>query len=89
MSTGSSQSGVYNIKPNGLTNDIQVYCELTSAGGGWTLIASVHENNINGKCTAGDLWSNDQGITPNQFSSEFLHKIVHAVYWELKFIELG
>ncbi|XP_076821125.1 uncharacterized protein LOC143467033 isoform X3 [Clavelina lepadiformis] len=68
MSTGSSQSGVYNIKPNGLTNDIQVYCELTSAGGGWTLIASVHENNINGKCTAGDLWSNDQGITPNQFS---------------------
>ena len=33
---------------------------MTSDGGGWTLVASVHENNINGKCTAGDKWSSEQ-----------------------------
>ena len=33
---------------------------MTSDGGGWTLVASVHENNINGKCTVGDKWSSEQ-----------------------------
>jgi len=26
-------------------------------------VASVHENNINGKCTPGDKWSSEQGNT--------------------------
>ena len=34
---------------------------MTTRGGGWTLIASVHENNVNGKCTVGDRWSSQQG----------------------------
>ncbi|XP_078495280.1 uncharacterized protein LOC144750088 [Ciona intestinalis] len=34
---------------------------MTTAGGGWTFVASVHENDINGKCTTGDMWfSNDK-----------------------------
>ena len=33
---------------------------MTSDGGGWTLVASVHENDINGKCTIGDKWSSEQ-----------------------------
>ena len=33
---------------------------MRSDGGGWTLVASVHENNINGKCTLGDKWSSEQ-----------------------------
>ena len=33
---------------------------MTTDGGGWTLVASVHENNINGKCTVGDKWSSEQ-----------------------------
>lgn len=36
---------------------------MKSAGGGWTLVAAVHENNIHGKCTAGDKWSSEQGQT--------------------------
>ena len=31
------------------------------AGGKWTLVATVHENNIDGKCTVGDKWSSEQG----------------------------
>ena len=34
---------------------------MTTAGGGWTLVASVHENNMRGKCTVGDRWSSQQG----------------------------
>ena len=33
---------------------------MTSDGGGWTMVASIHENNINGKCTVGDKWSSEQ-----------------------------
>ncbi|XP_073453741.1 intelectin-1-like [Aquarana catesbeiana] len=38
---------------------------MTTNGGGWTLVASVHENNMNGKCTSGDRWSSQQGNNLN------------------------
>ena len=37
-------------------------------GGGWTLVATIHENRIGngdtGKCTIGDKWSSEQGSNP-------------------------
>ncbi|XP_041499384.1 intelectin-1a-like [Microtus oregoni] len=39
----------------------QTFCDMTTAGGGWTLVASVHENNMGEKCTVGDRWSSQQG----------------------------
>lgn len=39
----------------------QTFCDMTTAGGGWTLVASVHENSVYGKCTVGDRWSSQQG----------------------------
>ncbi|KAG8435228.1 hypothetical protein GDO86_013250, partial [Hymenochirus boettgeri] len=43
----------------------QTFCDMTTSGGGWTLVASVHENNIYGKCTVGDRWSSQQGNNVN------------------------
>ncbi|KAM9435626.1 intelectin-like [Clarias gariepinus] len=59
------QDGLYYLStPKGVV--YQTYCDMTTAGGGWTLVASVHENNLYGKCTIGDRWSSQQGGSRNQ-----------------------
>lgn len=56
------KSGVYTLNTtDGL--EYQTYCDMVTNGGGWTLVASIHENNAhdNGWCTVGDKWSSEQG----------------------------
>merc|ERR1712183_989681 len=59
-SSGNTRTGIYKIKPSASSSTIQVFCDMETAGGGWTLVGSVHENNIDGKCSLGDNWSDDQ-----------------------------
>ncbi|XP_028643592.1 intelectin-1a-like [Grammomys surdaster] len=55
-----AQDGLYFLRTeNGVI--YQTFCDMTTASGGWTLVASVHENNMYGKCTVGDRWSSQQG----------------------------
>lgn len=42
------------------------------SGGGWTLVASIHENNIKGKCTPGDRWSSDQGAQGKSEGQDYI-----------------
>ncbi|KAB0360604.1 hypothetical protein FD754_004760 [Muntiacus muntjak] len=52
--------GLYHLRTeNGVV--YQTFCDMTSGVGSWTLVASVHENNMRGKCTLGDRWSSQQG----------------------------
>ncbi|XP_043914984.1 intelectin-1-like [Protopterus annectens] len=56
----NATDGLYTLKTkSGLT--YQTFCDMTTNNGGWTLVASVHENNVFGKCTYGDRWSSTQG----------------------------
>ncbi|KAM9325022.1 intelectin-1-like [Gastrophryne carolinensis] len=59
-----ASDGIYKL----ITKDgvfYQTFCDMTTNGGGWTLVASVHENNMHGKCTTGDRWSSQQGNNIN------------------------
>ncbi|XP_059574142.1 intelectin-like protein [Alligator mississippiensis] len=62
-SQDGAQDGLYTLS----TADGEIYqtfCDMSTHGGGWTLVASVHENNAHGKCTVGDRWSSQQGNSP-------------------------
>nr|XP_039265291.1 intelectin-1b-like [Styela clava] len=54
---GIKSDGIYKIKPSELRPEIQVYCDMSTDGGGWTLVASVHDGNIETKCGSDDFWS--------------------------------
>jgi len=54
-------SGIYAIRTPNNKNELEVYCDMNTNGGGWQLVASVHENNVRGECTTGDNWSGVQG----------------------------
>ncbi|XP_051505493.1 intelectin-like [Myxocyprinus asiaticus] len=60
-----SQDGIYFLTTES-GSVYQTFCDMTTAGGGWTLVASVHENNLNGRCSLGDRWSSQQGNDQHQ-----------------------
>uniref|UniRef100_A0A8C4WM86 Fibrinogen C-terminal domain-containing protein n=1 Tax=Gopherus evgoodei TaxID=1825980 RepID=A0A8C4WM86_9SAUR len=48
--------GIYTLRTeNG--EIYQTFCDMTTKGCGWTLVASMHDNNVYGKCIDGDRWS--------------------------------
>ncbi|XP_062376462.1 intelectin-like [Sardina pilchardus] len=62
---GTMEDGIYYlITESGVV--YQTFCDMTTAGGGWTLVASIHENDIMGKCTRGDRWSSENGDDPRK-----------------------
>ncbi|XP_055993792.1 intelectin-1a-like [Sorex fumeus] len=55
-----AKDGLYILHTeNGLI--YQTFCDMKTNGGGWTLVASVHENHLAGRCTTGDRWSSQLG----------------------------
>jgi len=70
----ASQSGVYWINPDG-GNAYEAYCDMTSDGGGWTLIGTVFGGDAHNWNTEFGYWSNTSTLgsvnTPFQdFKSE-------------------
>ncbi|KAM8933738.1 intelectin-1-like [Pelodytes ibericus] len=64
QSDSNTKDGIYSLTTaDGVS--YQTFCDMTTNGGGWTLVASIHENDMNGKCTVGDRWSSQQGNKEN------------------------
>ncbi|KAG8453376.1 hypothetical protein GDO86_000126 [Hymenochirus boettgeri] len=59
-SNNNAQDGIYTLVTS-YGESYQTFCDMMTDGGGWTLVASVHENFMAGKCTVGDRWSSQQG----------------------------
>ena len=49
----------------------QAFCEMDGDGGGWTLVASIHENDMTGRCTSGDRWSSETGVRDRKGDSNW------------------
>uniref|UniRef100_A0A8C5N3Y8 Fibrinogen C-terminal domain-containing protein n=1 Tax=Leptobrachium leishanense TaxID=445787 RepID=A0A8C5N3Y8_9ANUR len=64
QSDRSATDGIYTLVTKNY-EQYQTFCDMTTNGGGWTLVASIHENNMYGKCTVGDRWSSQQGNSAN------------------------
>ncbi|CAK8684910.1 unnamed protein product [Clavelina lepadiformis] len=62
----SHGNGIYYIRDSNMIA-YPVYCDMTLGSGGWTLVASIHENNIRntGRCQTGDRWSSESGNEKN------------------------
>nr|XP_002130757.1 uncharacterized protein LOC100179146 [Ciona intestinalis] len=58
---GIVEDGVYSIRSQD-GGIYQTYCDMTSSNDkAWSLVGSIHENNILGNCTFGDKWSSEEG----------------------------
>ncbi len=73
--SGVTESGIYQIYPNDLTLD--VYCDMVTEGGGWTLIGKMTEDSaVWSKATEPDLWRttgvlNDSDLTLDHGNSKY------------------
>jgi len=61
MEDGAEENGVYWVKVSDDADAFETYCDMTTAGGGWTLVSSVHEGDIRCKCCSDDRWSSTNG----------------------------
>jgi hypothetical protein len=61
--TGSTSDGTYWIDPDG-AGAFEVYCDMSTDGGGWTLIATVHPNEVDGLSEPIDWFINPHYTDP-------------------------
>lgn len=69
-SDSSKTSGFYEIQPDGVDSPFEVYCDMDTRGGGWTVIWRNTGGPLEQSNTANsELWSNSNSVTAAPYSA--------------------
>ena len=78
MTQGANESGVYNIQPNNTNSSFNVYCDMETDGGGWTVLLERQDGSVD---FYGDWtdYKNDFGNLEGEYwlGLENMHLLTH------------
>ncbi|XP_051491356.1 fibrinogen-like protein 1-like protein [Apus apus] len=85
--TAGSPSGVYIIQPTGL-HPILVYCEMSGAGGGWTVIQRNRQSTQISWAESWSTYKHGFGNMHTEFwlGTEYIHQITQQKVYQVRFL---
>ena len=85
----SATDGYYLVDPMGTGVGVEVYCNMTDNGGGWTLVASISSSNQNhAQVPAFDL-DGDDIVTYDTLGEKYDDSFIDALWTERIWVQIN